>query len=197
MVVADVHRLQKIEQGRPLIPRRTVGLLHHIIAIQCRQRDAHHIGYSQRLNETPVFCHNLIETFFRKVHQIHLVHSQHHVLNAQQRYQKRVTAGLRDNSQTGINQNHSQIGRRTARNHIACVLLVSRCVGNDKLTLVGREIAISHINGDALLALGFQSVQQKGIINMITGITHALAVAFQRIQLVLVYLLAIEQEAAD
>ena len=72
---------------------------------------------------------------------------------------------------------------------------MSRRVGNDELALVGREIAIGHINGDALLTLGLQPVQQEGIVYMVARIAHALAIPLKGIQLVLVYLLAIEQQA--
>lgn len=63
---------------------------------------------------------------------------------------------------------------------------MSRRVGNDELALVGREIAVGHVNGDALFALGFQAVTQQGVVNMIAGVAHALAVALEGGQLVFI-----------
>ena len=57
------------------------------------------------------------------------------------------------------------------------------------LRLVGREIAIGHIDGDALLTLGLQPVQQEGIVYMVARIAHALAIPLKGIQLVLVIFL--------
>ena len=192
MVVADVHRLQEIQQGRPRVPRRAGGLLHHIVPVQGRQRDARHVGHAQRLDELAVLRHNRIEPLFGEIHQVHLVHGQHHVLDAQQGNEERMAARLRDDAQAGIHQDDSQVGRRAARNHVARILLMSRRVGNDELALVGREVAVGHVNGDALLALGLQPVQQQRIVDMVAGIAHALAVALQRIELVFVYLLAVK-----
>ena len=72
-----------------------------------------------------------------------------------------------------------------------------RRVGDDELALVGREIAVGHVNGDALFALGLQAVQQEGVVDVVARIAHALAIALQGVQLVFVNLLAIEQQAAD
>ena len=63
---------------------------------------------------------------------------------------------------------------------------MSRSVGNDELTVIRTEIAVSHIDGDPLFAFGFQAVQQQSVVDMVAGIPHALAVAFEGIQLVFV-----------
>ena len=93
---------------------------------------------------------------------------------------------LRNHTRTGIHQNDGKVGSRTAGDHIAGVLFVSRSVGNDELTVIRTEIAVSHIDGDPLFAFGFQAVQQQSVVDMVAGIPHALAVAFEGIQLVFV-----------
>ena len=50
--------------------------------------------------------------------------------------------------------------------HVAGVLLVARRVGDDELALVGGEEAVGDVDGDALLALGFQPVDQKREIDI-------------------------------
>ena len=98
----------------------------------------------------------------------------------------RKVCRLRNDTHTCIHQNNCQVSCRAPGNHVACVLLVSRSIGNDKLTIVGREVAVCHVDGDALFALRLQAVQQKGVVNVVAGISHALAVAFQCVQLVLI-----------
>ena len=52
-------------------------------------------------------------------------------------------------------------GRRGAGRHVARVLLVARRVGDDELALVGGEVAVRDVDGDALLALGQQPVGEQ------------------------------------
>ena len=65
-----------------------------------------------------------------------------------------------------IDENDREIGRGCARDHVARVLNVSRRIGDDELTLRRREIAISHIDGDALLALGTQAIREQREIDL-------------------------------
>ena len=48
-----------------------------------------------------------------------------------------------------------------AGGHVARVLLVARRIRDDELALRGGEVAIGHVDGDALFALGLQSVHDK------------------------------------
>ena len=63
---------------------------------------------------------------------------------------------------------------------------MSRSVGDDELTVIGWEVAVGYINGDALFAFRFQAIQQERIVNVLAGISYSFAVAFQRVQLVFV-----------
>ena len=66
----------------------------------------------------------------------------------------------------GVDQHDGGIGGRSARNHVAGVLFVAGGVGNDEFALGRGEIAVSHINGNALLALGSQAVGEAGEIRV-------------------------------
>ena len=81
--------------------------------------------------------------------------------NTQQRRNIAVAAGLVFHAVAGIDQNNRQITSRSTGGHIARVLLVAWGIGNDKLALSGAEIAVGHINGDALLALRLQAIDQQ------------------------------------
>jgi len=52
----------------------------------------------------------------------------------------------------------SAVGR--TRRHVACVLLVPRSVSDDEFATSGGEIPVSHVDGDALLALGAQTIRK-------------------------------------
>ena len=60
-----------------------------------------------------------------------------------------------------VDQDHRQVGGRGAGDHVARVLLVARRVGDDELAPLGGEEAVGDIDGDALLALGGQAVDQQ------------------------------------
>ena len=95
-----------------------------------------------------------------------------------------------------IDQHNGDIRRRSAGRHVARVLLMPRRVGNDELPLRGRKIAVRHIDGDALLALGLQSIGQQRKIDMAArGPVHA--ALLHRRKLVLVDALGVVQQPSD
>ncbi|MNT18084.1 hypothetical protein D3C72_1532660 [compost metagenome] len=100
--------------------------------------------------------------------------------NAQQRSDKTVSAGLIQHPFTRVNQQNCQIAGGSAGRHIAGVLLMPRGIGDNKFALFSREIAIGHVNGDALLALGLQAVDQQCQIELFALGTDTLAVTVQR-----------------
>ena len=197
MVVIDVYGFKEVEQRRTVIPGGTLRFLHHVVTVKRRKRNAGHIGNSQRSDKLLVFAYNLIEAFFGEVHQVHFINGKHHMLDTQQRHKESVAACLRNDTRAGVYQNNRQVGGRAAGNHVARILFVSRSVGNDEFTIIGGEIAVSHVDSDTLLPLRLQAVQQQGVVDVVTGITHTLAVTLQRIQLVFVQFLTIEQQTAD
>ena len=197
MVVINRHGFEEVEQRSTVVPRSALRLLHHIVAIKRRKRDASHIGDAQRSDKLLVLAYNFIETLFGEVHQVHLINGKHHMLDTQQRYKESMTARLRDDTRAGIYQNNRQICGRAAGNHVTRILFVSRSVGNDEFTVIRGEVAIGHVDSNALLTLRLQTVQQQGIVDVVAGITHTFAVALQRIQLVFIQFLTIEQQTSD
>ncbi|MNY25343.1 hypothetical protein D3C86_1591190 [compost metagenome] len=93
-----------------------------------------------------------------------------------------------------IDQHDGRIASRGAGGHVARILLVSRRVGHDEAATRRRHIAIGHVNGDALLALGLQPVQQQGVVQVRPVRAETARVAFQRRQLILRHLARLEQQ---
>ena len=60
-----------------------------------------------------------------------------------------------------IDQDHGEICGRGAGRHVAGILFVAGGVGDDEGATVGLEIAIGDVDGDALLALGGQAIDQQ------------------------------------
>ena len=102
---------------------------HGVVSVKGRERDALQVGYAERFYETAVFRDDRLEPPAIKPHEVHLVDSEDHVAYSQQRYQKCMAPCLHDYTLTGVDEDDGQIGSRTARNHVASVLFVSRSNG--------------------------------------------------------------------
>ena len=80
-VLVDRNRFEEVQQRRPFVPRRTVALLHHIVAIQSGQRDAGDIRDIQRSDKLLIIGNDLVENILVEINQVHLVDRQHHMLD--------------------------------------------------------------------------------------------------------------------
>jgi hypothetical protein len=78
------------------------------------------------------------------------------VRDSEQRRDERVTPALLEHTLARIDEDEREVGGRCAGHHVARVLDVTRCVGDDELPLRRREVAVGDVDGDALLALGAQ-----------------------------------------
>ena len=189
--------LQQLQQAGALVAA-PVGLgRDHVPAFEGRNR---HRG--RRLNA------GLLGKFFQRGldvgkgqgrigHGVELVHRKHQRRYAQQLHQQAVAARLRQQRQLGvgpvqlggIDQHHGGIGLRGGGDHVARVLLVAGRIANDELARLGGEVAPGHVDGDALLALGGQTVGQLRQVHR-AGFAHPG-------NLVLQHAAAIDQQAAN
>ena len=156
----DIHRFQMLQQGRSCIPGHIPAAPDHIVAIARGQRDRHQAGEIQLFRERPEIRNDAIEHVLRELDQIDLVHGQNDMANAQERRDVGMTARLGEHALARIDQDDGELGIGRPRGHVARVLLMARCVRDDEFALVRGEEAIRDIDGDALLALGFQPVNQ-------------------------------------
>ena len=81
--------------------------------------------------------------------------------DAHQARQISVAARLHQHALARINEDDHQVGGAGSGHHVARVLLVAGCVADDEFALGRGEIAIRHVDGDALLALGLQAISEQ------------------------------------
>ena len=151
----------------------------------------------QAFSKGQIVAADVIKYLLAEVHQVHLVDRHNHMAHAQQRHNKAVAAGLRLHATAGVDQNHRQVAGGGTGGHIAGVLLVPWAVGNDELALLGAEIAVSHVDGDALFALSLQAIHQQGQVDVLVGGVVLLRVFGNRGQVVFKNQLGIMQQAAN
>ena len=107
------------------------------------------------------------------VDQVHLVDAQHQVRHPQQRAEERVPAGLLDQALAGVDQDQRQVGGGGAGDHVAGVLDVPGGVGDDELAPRRGEVAVGHVDRDALLALGPQPVGEQRQVGVLVAARRA------------------------
>jgi len=77
------------------------------------------------------------------------------------------------------------------------VLLVARGVGDDELALLRRVVPVGHVDGDALLALGLQAIDEQSEVGSVLRRTVARGVGGDGREVILVDHLAVVEEEAD
>src|ERR1700722_1345812 len=101
---------------------------------------------------------------------------------------------LHENAFAGVYQNDRCVRRRGARGHVARVLLMAGRVGDDELAASRREIAIRHIDGDALLSLSTQAIGQESEVDLAW---RSRSLAFDGLDLVFINGLCVIKQTPD
>ena len=96
-----------------------------------------------------------------------------------------------------IHEDHRHISGGSAGDHVAGVLFVARGVGHDEFTSIGAKKPVGHINGDALLAFGSQTIHQQGKVDITTLGALLLGVFLQSRHLILKNQLGFVEHAAN
>ena len=95
-----------------------------------------------------------------------------------------------------VDQDDGQVGGGRARHHVAGVLHVPGRVGDDELALRRGEVAVGHVDGDALLALGAEAVGQQREVRRVVAARAVLA-SLDGLELVLEDGLGIVEQPPD
>ena len=109
---------------------------------------------------------DLVENGLVEVDQIHLVHRQNHMADAQKACDDGMPPRLAEQALASVDQQNREVGIGGAGRHVAGILLVAWCVGDNEGAPLRRKIPVGHIDGDALLPLSFQAVEQQREIDI-------------------------------
>ena len=186
-----------MHQRRALVPRHGGGLLHHVVAAQRRERHEVQFVHGKLGGEGRVVGADGVEHGLRIADRIELVHRRDQMPDAEQTGDEGVAAGLRQHAVAGVDQDDGDIAGGCAGGHVARVLLVARRIGDDELALGGGEVAVRHVDGDALLPLRLQAVHEQRQVHAAALGAGGLAVAADGVQLIFVDHLGIVQQPPD
>ena len=156
-----------------------------MIAIKCGDGDRHDVGNTTRGCEWHVRVDNGIEDLLRVTHEIHLVHGEQDVPNAEQRDDASMASSLREQAFSGINEDHRQVGGGRTRRHVPGVLLVARRVGHDEAPGRCGKKPVGDVDGYALLSFGLQAIHQQRKVEARTLGAELARIGFQRPRLII------------
>jgi len=196
-IILDLHRLQMVHQGRPVVPRGVGAGVDDVIPAEGGDGDGRNGGKAEWDGELLVVAADRLELLLVEIDQVHLVDRQDDMADADQGDQVAVSPRLGEEPLAGIDQDDRHLGGGCAGDHVAGILLVARGVGDDELALVGGEVAVGHVDGDPLLPLRLQAVQEEGIVDGSPLGADPLAVRLQGRQLILEHHLRIPEKTAD
>ena len=77
-----------------------------------------------------------------------------------------MATGLFLEALAGVKNYQGHVSRAGPRGHIAGVLDVTGAVGNYKLARRGGGVAVGHVNGDALVALGTKTISHEAEVEV-------------------------------
>ena len=186
-----------LDQRGAVIPGRVGRPRRHVVAAKAGKGDCGERLDPDALGERGVIGDDLLEPGAVVADQIHLVHRQHDVADADQVGEIRMAPRLGQHALARVDQDHRQVGGRGAGHHVAGILFVPRRVGDDELALFGGEEAIGDVDRDALFAFGGEPVDQQGEIDLPALRSHPPAVRLQRGELVVEDHLRIVQHPPD
>ena len=149
------------------------------------------------VGEDAIIGGDRVERGLVEIDQVHLRHRDDEVPDADQLGEVGMPPRLGQHALARIDQQHRQVRGRRAGDHVARVLLVPRRVGDDELALLAGEEAVGDVDGDALLALGREPVDQQREVDAFALRAMLLAVRFQRGKLVVEDLLGVVEQPPD
>ena len=167
-----INGFQIIQQCLSRIPWHMHRTFCNVISFGCRYRDHLRSAVLKLCQQHFYILLDLLKFFLFKIDQIHFVYGKYKMLNSHQGTDSGMASGLCQHTLACIYKNNRQIGKGSSYCHISRIFFMSRCVSHNKRTALCRKITVSNINGNSLLPLRHQPVQQKTVIYFTTSGSH-------------------------
>jgi hypothetical protein len=162
--------LQGLEDRRPVVPRHHRAGDGDVVAGDGAHRDGDDLGHVEPGGGGAHQAGDLLEGGVLVSDEVHLVHGDDDGLDPHESADGEVPMGLGADASRRIDHEDGDIAVRRGDRHVARVLLVSGRVCDQDAAAVGQvHVPIGDVDGDALLALGLQSVGEQGVVDVAHG----------------------------
>ncbi len=191
------ERLEIGHERRALVPGSVRARGRDVVALERRDGDGGDVLEADPAGELAVLRDDAVEHGAGERDLIHLVDREGDPPDAEQREDVAVPAGLGEHPFARVDQHHGGLRGRRGGDHVARVLFVAGGVHDDELALLGREEAVRHVDGDALLALGGETIHEQRQVELAPLRPGLLRVGCERRELVLDDQLRVVQQPPD
>ena len=159
--------LEALKEGRAMPPRHVRGRRGDVVASDGTHGDRRDLVESEARSGSLDLSGDLLEGRMLVADEVHLVDRDDDALHAHERAHREVPERLRAHAARCIDQQHGDVGIRGRDGHVARVLLVAGSIGDDHAPAAGQvHVAVGDVDGDALLALGFEAVGEQGEVDL-------------------------------
>ena len=189
------ERVEQLEQRRAVVPGGLLAPRRQVHAGDGGHR--HELPRADRadpLQKRAVLGLDLLEVVLVVLDQVHLVHADDHLPDAEHRQDVAVAAAVLAHALLGVDHQHGRLGARGARDHVLQELDVPGGVDDDVVARLALEEAARGVDGDPLVLLVGERVQQERVLERLAG---PLALAPHRLQLPLRQRAGVGQQAPD
>ena len=153
--------IKRLDHGRALVPADAVGALGDAVAVARGNRDHSRGLHAEALQMRRDLVADFLEALGGEIDAVHLVDDDRDLLHAEQMQQIAVTAGLVAHAFERVDDQHRAVGLRGAGDHVAQEFGVAGRVDQHDVARIGAEADLRGVDGDALVALGLQRVEQE------------------------------------
>ena len=172
----QLDTFQVFEQCRAGVPGRVLRLVHDVVAELRRDRDRGDFRCADIRGQFVEVCYQFCESLGREVDEVDLVDRGDDVRYTDQRRDTRMPTCLAQQAFSGVDEQHRDMGVRRSGERVAGVALVPGSIGEHVAARGAGEEPIGDVDGDPLLALGTQTVGERGQIDVAVVGRHSLEV---------------------
>ena len=142
----------------PADPRRALG---DAVAVARGNRNHRRRRHAEADQMRGNLVADLLEAIGAEIDAVHLVDDDRDLLDAEQMQQIAVAPGLVAHAFQRVDDQHRGVGLRGAGDHVAQEFGVAGRVDQHDVARAGAEADLRGVDGDALVALGLQRIQQE------------------------------------
>ena len=153
-VAGDVDVFEGVEEGGSFVPGHGGGGVDDVVAKERADGDVGDVGDAEFGGEAFEGVFDGFVGVFFEVDEVHFVDADDEVGDAEEAGDEEVAVCLFEDAVACVDEDDGEVGGAGSGDHVAGVLDVAGCVGDDEFAVGCGEVAVGDVDGDALFAFG-------------------------------------------